>query len=122
MAVLDDWTSTYRPRSVRNSIAHGGQVADDIKVIKFMSPIESERADAWKKAFQAVYGISYDFHEGILSAPNQLREVLDIQANITVLNSWKLRARGKPKSGRSTAWGSDGERERLPIIADIVKR
>jgi len=72
------------------------------KVIKFMSPIESERADAWKKAFQAVYGISYDFHEGIL------------------FNSWKLRARGKPKSGRSTAWGSDGERERLPIIADAV--
>jgi hypothetical protein len=95
IAILDDWSNVYRPR---NNVAHEGQVDADIRVIQFMSPIESERADAWKRAFQAVYGISYYFHEGILCAPNQLREVLDIHASVTVLHSWKLRSTSRSKS------------------------
>jgi hypothetical protein len=65
-------SNVYRPRSACNNVAHGGQVDADIRVIQFMSPIESERADAWKRVFQAVYGISYDFHEGILCAPSDV--------------------------------------------------
>lgn len=60
MAALDEWsnlTSDDELENRRNDEAHGGNVVEDIRVIRFMKDVNMRRMVAWASALYEVYGV-----------------------------------------------------------------
>lgn len=62
MAALDEWSGWATDPDLANrgnDEAHGGNVVEDIRTIRFMEGVNSDRKAAWALAFYKNYGVSY---------------------------------------------------------------
>jgi hypothetical protein len=96
MSVLDEW-SGYKPeeaealREEQNDMAHGGNVMEDYRLIgDMMTVVRSDRADAQKLAFEAMYGVQYltCVDRQLELAPKKIHNVMNIVANVKSLYTW----------------------------------
>jgi hypothetical protein len=96
ISVLDKW-SRYKSeeaealRQERNSMVHGGNVMEDYRLLSdMMTVVESDRYDAWKRAFNNRYGAQYltCVDRQLELAPKRIHKVMDIVANVKSLWTW----------------------------------
>jgi hypothetical protein len=96
MSVLDEW-SGYKSeeaealREEQNDMAHGGNVMEDYRLIgDMMTVVRSDRADARKLAFEAMYGAQYltCVDRQLELAPKKIHNVMNIVANVKSLYTW----------------------------------
>lgn len=99
IAVLDSWAGLDSPVwLLRNDIAHGGHVIQDIRVIEWASSSSLPRAAQWKQAFSKIYGLCYDnYHDHIISAPVNLHDTLNMMASVKVRSVWNQPAKARER-------------------------
>jgi hypothetical protein len=88
-----DQLSTYSSlesrtlRIERNSVAHGGNVIEDCRLIQGMLMHHNPyRGMAWKNAFERYYEVNFDMCQNFLSwTPKEIPEVLNILTSVKTL-------------------------------------
>jgi hypothetical protein len=91
IAALNEWsgqTADHDRQYRRNTLAHGGAVRADVKVIKRYG--NNPCVGPWKDAFFKQYGVPFNLLEGQMDrVPSQLVEVLDHRANARRMDIWR---------------------------------
>ncbi|QVM13111.1 hypothetical protein D8B26_007727 [Coccidioides posadasii str. Silveira] len=76
--------------SIRNEIAHGGDIIGDIKTIEYAQEQQLPYVAEYKEDFQKVYRVSFD--EALTQAPSYPPEAIrafDILASVSELYAWQ---------------------------------
>lgn len=99
----------------------GGNIGADIRTIRSVEDINTERADKWKAAVAKYYEADYGIYaeRNVRSLYKKLLEVLNIAASVKAQPGWQIRARNPVREtilDKCTAIADEWKKGPPPVI------